>query len=90
MAEKAAHITSSLQARPSIFELIAQESLSGLLYPSFKIIVQFLESSNSQRYQWLSEWNEEVFLGINGLLQLHYLNTKGYISFEKHQGISLY
>uniref|UniRef100_A0A1B6K936 Peroxisome assembly protein 12 n=1 Tax=Graphocephala atropunctata TaxID=36148 RepID=A0A1B6K936_9HEMI len=77
MAEKAAHITSFHQARPSIFELIAQESLSGLLYPSFKIIVQFLESSNSQRYHWLSDWNEEVFLGINGLLQLHYLNTKG-------------
>ncbi|XP_046680436.1 peroxisome assembly protein 12-like [Homalodisca vitripennis] len=87
MAEKAAHITSSLQARPSIFELIAQESLSGLLYPSFKIIVQFLESSNSQRYQWLSEWNEEVFLGINGLLQLHYLNTKGASFSESFYGL---
>uniref|UniRef100_A0A1B6F4L2 Peroxisome assembly protein 12 n=1 Tax=Cuerna arida TaxID=1464854 RepID=A0A1B6F4L2_9HEMI len=87
MAEKAAHITSSLQAKPSIFELIAQESLSGLLYPSFKIIVQFLESSNSQRYQWLSEWNEEVFLGINGLLQLHYLNTKGASFSESFYGL---
>lgn len=40
MAENAAHITSSLQAKPSIFEVIAQDSLGELLYPSFKIIVQ--------------------------------------------------
>lgn len=39
MAEKAAHHTTTILSRPSIFEVIAQESLSSTGYPALKKIV---------------------------------------------------
>lgn len=59
MAENAAHITSSLQAKPSIFEVIAQDSLGELLYPSFKIIVQ-VNYQFQQGYKLASSFNQII------------------------------
>lgn len=39
MAEKAAHLTTPIISRPSIFEVIAQENLSSTIYPALKKIV---------------------------------------------------
>lgn len=39
MAEKAAHLTSTLVNHPSIFEVIAQENLSSTGYPALKRII---------------------------------------------------
>lgn len=36
MAEKAAHHTTTIISRPSIFEVIAQENLSSTIYPALK------------------------------------------------------
>lgn len=38
MAEKAAHHTTTIVSRPSIFEVIAQENLSSTIYPALKKI----------------------------------------------------
>lgn len=38
MAEKAAHHTTTVVNRPSIFEVIAQENLSATSYPALKKI----------------------------------------------------
>lgn len=45
MAEKAAHHTTTIVGRPSIFEVIAQENLSATGYPALKKIINV--SSNS-------------------------------------------
>lgn len=39
MAEKGAHLTGTAYIRPSIFEIIAQESLASTLEPAFKKIL---------------------------------------------------
>lgn len=39
MAEKAAHHTTTIVNRPSIFEVIAQDNLSSTGYPALKKIV---------------------------------------------------
>ena len=36
MAEKGAHLTGTAFIKPSIFEIIAQESLASIVEPSFK------------------------------------------------------
>lgn len=38
MAEKAAHFTSTLEVKPSIFEVIAQNTLSNVLQPALQRI----------------------------------------------------
>lgn len=40
MAENAAHISFSTQRVPTLFEVIAQESLAELIRPAFKQIVE--------------------------------------------------
>lgn len=39
MAEKAAHHTTTIVSRPSIFEVIAQENLSATGYPALKRLI---------------------------------------------------
>lgn len=36
MAESAAHFTATLEAKPSIFEVIAQNSLNSTLHPALQ------------------------------------------------------
>jgi peroxin-12 len=36
MAERGAHLTTTLEAKPSIFEVIAQDSLAVTLHPALK------------------------------------------------------
>lgn len=36
MAQNSAHVTQTLQAKPSIFELVAAESLQSTFYPALK------------------------------------------------------
>lgn len=39
MAEKAAHITATVHPKPSLFEIIAQQSLNSTLHPALQKIV---------------------------------------------------
>lgn len=36
MAESAAHFTATLEAKPSVFEIIAQNSLNSVLHPALQ------------------------------------------------------
>ncbi|XP_011707998.1 PREDICTED: peroxisome assembly protein 12 isoform X2 [Wasmannia auropunctata] len=73
MAEKGAHLTGTVYIRPSIFEIIAQESLASTLEPAFKKIFSFLVSFNPERYGYILEWVDEGYLIFNVLLQRYYL-----------------
>lgn len=77
MAEKGAHISATYLKKPSIFELIAQESLADTFYPALRRVVLYLSSENPARYGWLTRWYEECFLVFNFVLQYHYLKNYG-------------
>lgn len=40
MAARGAHLTVTVRANPSIFEVLASESLDGTFYPAFKKLVE--------------------------------------------------
>lgn len=44
MAQNSAHITQTLQAKPSIFELVAADSLQSTFYPALKRIAHVIIS----------------------------------------------
>ncbi|XP_031829728.1 peroxisomal biogenesis factor 12 [Nomia melanderi] len=73
MAEKGAHLTGTTFIRPSIFEIIAQESFASTVEPAFKKILSFILSFNFERYGHLLRWADESYLIFNIILQRHYL-----------------
>lgn len=73
MAEKGAHLTGTAYIKPSIFEIIAQESLASTLEPAFKKILSFLVSFNPERYGHILQWADEGYLIFNAFLQRYYL-----------------
>lgn len=73
MAERGAHITQVNLPKPSIFEVVSQQSLAGTIHPAFKRIIEFLGSSNPEKFGWLIKWGDEVFLILDLILQNHYL-----------------
>ncbi|XP_015518242.1 peroxisome assembly protein 12 [Neodiprion lecontei] len=73
MAEKGAYLTDTVKAKPSIFEIVAQESLASTLEPVFKKIISYLVLVNPHRYGWLERWCDEAYLVFNAALQYHYL-----------------
>ncbi|XP_076180077.1 peroxisomal biogenesis factor 12 isoform X2 [Ptiloglossa arizonensis] len=73
MAEKGAHLTGTTFIKPSIFEIIAQESLASTVEPAFKKILSFIVSFNPERYRHLLRWTNEGYLIFNIILQHYYL-----------------
>lgn len=82
MAARAAHSTSSLQTKPSIFEVVAQESLTEDVRPAFKRVIKFLSSCNPVRYGWIDNWCDEAYLLLNSFIQYNYLKHRS-ASFEE-------
>ncbi|XP_024939865.1 peroxisome assembly protein 12 isoform X2 [Cephus cinctus] len=75
MAERGAHLTGTSHAKPSIFEIVAQDSLYSTLQPALKQIISFLVSCNPARYGWLHQWSDETYLIFNTFLQNYYLKN---------------
>lgn len=46
MAQNSAHVTQTLQAKPSIFELVAADSLQSTFYPALKRIAHVICNLN--------------------------------------------
>ncbi|KAF3428585.1 hypothetical protein E2986_02987 [Frieseomelitta varia] len=64
MAEKGAHLTGTAFIKPSIFEIIAQESLASVVEPSFKKFLSFVISFNVERYGHLLRWTDEFDVNL--------------------------
>ncbi|KAK9506318.1 hypothetical protein O3M35_008275 [Rhynocoris fuscipes] len=73
MAENALYISSVEHIKPSIFELVAQESLLNTLNPSYNLLCKILKIKCRQKLSWFFNYQEEWFLFINLLLQTHYM-----------------
>ncbi|KAM6970444.1 peroxisome assembly protein 12 [Aplochiton taeniatus] len=74
MAERGAHLTTAPESdRPSIFEVLAQESLMGAVKPALRHAVKVLAESNPSRYGFLWQRFDEIYVVLDLLLQHHFL-----------------
>ncbi|XP_069828814.1 peroxisome assembly protein 12 [Dendropsophus ebraccatus] len=89
MAERGAHITTAPpdDGRPSIFEVVAQESLMVAVRPALHHIVKVLAESNPARFGPLWRWFDELYTLLDLLLQQHYLSWAGASFSENFYGL---
>ncbi|EDM05474.1 peroxisomal biogenesis factor 12 [Rattus norvegicus] len=85
MAEHGAHITTASVAddQPSIFEVVAQDSLMTAVRPALQHVVKVLAESNPAHYGFFWRWFDEIFTLLDFLLQQHYLSRTS-ASFSEH------
>jgi len=87
MAERGAHLTGTTYGKPTIFEIVAQESLASTLEPAFKKIFHFLATCNPERYGWAVKWSDEAYLIFHGFLQNFYLKKYAASFSESFYGL---
>lgn len=74
MAERGAHLTTAAgDGRPSIFEVLAQDSLMSAVKPALQHAVKILAESNPARYGVLWRKFDEIYAVLDLLLQHHFL-----------------
>ncbi|XP_041855043.1 peroxisome assembly protein 12 [Melanotaenia boesemani] len=74
MAEAGAHLTSTAaNEQPSIFEVLAQESLMEAVRPALRHAIKVLAESNPSRFGFLWRSFDELYLLLDLLLQNHFL-----------------
>uniref|UniRef100_A0A8D3B4M6 Peroxisome assembly protein 12 n=1 Tax=Scophthalmus maximus TaxID=52904 RepID=A0A8D3B4M6_SCOMX len=75
MAQAGAHLTSTAgNEQPSVFEVLAQESLMAALKPALRHAVKVLAESNPSRFGFLWRRFDELYLLLDLLLQNHFLS----------------
>ncbi|XP_067393892.1 peroxisome assembly protein 12 [Emydura macquarii macquarii] len=76
MAEHGAHLTAASvsEDRPSIFEVVAQDSLMSAVRPALQHVAKVLAESNPGRYGFLWRWFDEIYSLLDLLLQQHFLS----------------
>lgn len=75
MAEAGAHLTATaFHEQPSIFEVLAQESLMEAVRPALRHAVKVLAESNPSRFGFLLRCFDELYLLLDVLLQNHFLS----------------
>ncbi|XP_066431286.1 peroxisome assembly protein 12 [Eleutherodactylus coqui] len=89
MAEHGAHITTASPGdeRPSIFEVVAQESLMAAVRPALHHVVKVLAESNPARFGPLWRWFDELYTLFDLLLQQHYLSQASASFSENFYGL---
>ncbi|XP_028267903.1 peroxisome assembly protein 12 [Parambassis ranga] len=76
MAEAGAHLTSTaVNDQPSIFEVLAQESLMEAVRPALRHAVKVLAESSPSRFGFLWRNFDELYLLLDVLLQNHFLSN---------------
>lgn len=88
MAERAAHITSAaFTTKPSIFEVLAQESLMTTIRPALKHAVKVLAESRPDKFGWMIRWYDEIYTTLDVILQNYYLGNHSSSFAENFYGI---
>ncbi|XP_018416965.1 PREDICTED: peroxisome assembly protein 12 [Nanorana parkeri] len=88
MAEHGAHITTSAtDDRPTIFEVVAQESLMAAVRPALHHVIKVFAESNPARYGPLWRWFDELYSFLDLLLQQHYLSWASASFSENFYGL---
>ncbi|KAI5608394.1 peroxisome assembly protein 12 [Silurus asotus] len=74
MAERGAHLTTAAgEGLPSIFEVLAQDSLMSAVKPALQHAIKILAESNPARYGVLWRKFDELYAILDLLLQHHFL-----------------
>ncbi|KAM9779972.1 peroxisome assembly protein 12 [Neosynchiropus ocellatus] len=88
MAEAGAHLTTaSGHEQPSIFEVLAQESLMEAVKPALRHAVKVLAESNPSVFGILWRRFDELYLLLDLLLQNHFLSHSGASFSENFYGL---
>ncbi|XP_066517249.1 peroxisome assembly protein 12 [Hoplias malabaricus] len=88
MAERGAHLTTAAaEDRPSIFEVLAQESLMSAVKPALQHAVKILAESNPARYGILWRNFDEIYAILDLLLQHHFLSRTSASFSENFYGL---
>ena len=88
MAEFAAHLNQgTTDANPTIFEIVAQESMATVLRPAVSYGLKVLATSNPDRWGWLWRVGDELYLILNYVVQNHYLKNFGGSISEHFYGL---
>ncbi|KAF8383762.1 prx-12 [Pristionchus pacificus] len=74
-------------AAPSLFDVLAQESLTTSLRPAANFLFKVLARMNPDRWGGCSRWSEELFALFDLLLQQHYLKNYGASFSENFYGM---
>ncbi|XP_062613719.1 peroxisome assembly protein 12-like [Saccostrea cucullata] len=91
MAENAAHVTSAISASlPSIFEVLAQDSLMGSVRPALKHAVKVLAENRPEKFGFLLRWYDEIYTGLDFILQNYYLHKYSASFAENFYGLRRY
>ncbi|KAM3727663.1 Peroxisome assembly protein [Dirofilaria immitis] len=76
-----------LLGQPSIFEVIAQDSLSISIHQAVRHIVKYLYESNPSRYGLIWKWFDEVYAATDLVLENFYLKRYGGSLVENFYGV---
>uniref|UniRef100_A0A6I8NVA7 Peroxisome assembly protein 12 n=1 Tax=Ornithorhynchus anatinus TaxID=9258 RepID=A0A6I8NVA7_ORNAN len=90
MAEHGAHVASASAGdddRPSIFEVVAQDSLMTAVRPALQHVAKVVAESDPARYGFLWRWFDELFALLDLLLQRRYLSRAGGSFSENFYGL---
>ncbi|XP_036004432.1 peroxisome assembly protein 12 [Fundulus heteroclitus] len=88
MAGAGAHLTSTaVNEQPSIFEVLAQESLMDAVRPALRHAVKVLAESNPSRFGVLWRHFNELYLLLDVVLQNHFLSRCGASFSENFYGL---
>ena len=88
MAEFAAHLNqSATNANPTIFEIIAEESMASALRPAVGYALNVLATSNPDKWGWVWRVGDEIYLCLDYLVQNHYLKNYGGSISENFYGL---
>ncbi|KAH9503947.1 ubiquitin-protein ligase peroxin 12 [Bulinus truncatus] len=79
MAEHGAHLTSSVEvdARPNVFEVLAQQSLMSTIRPAIKHAVRVFAEKYPHLLGKLYQYYDEIYLILDTLIEAHYLKKYG-------------
>ncbi|XP_078081263.1 peroxisome assembly protein 12 [Mustelus asterias] len=90
MAERGAHLRGGLSAspgRPSIFEVVAQDTLMSAVRPALQHACKVLAEHNPGRYGFLWSWFDEIYVLLDLLLQRHYMSRTSASFSENFYGL---
>lgn len=88
MAEFAAHLNQGTSnANPTIFEIVAEESMASVLRPAVSYALKVLASSNPDRWGWIWRFGDELHLCLNYIVQNHYVKNFGGSISENFYGL---
>lgn len=88
MAEFAAHLNQgTTNANPTIFEIVAQESMASVLRPAVSYAFKVLASSNPDRWGWIWRLGDELYLSFDYIVQNHFLKNFGGSISEHFYGL---